>query len=212
MKRLLTLLALAGLSAAAGACGDDSGDDGDDTPKNDAGTSDAKVARPPQINADSLGTACTTAAQCQGVGALECLTSIGEDQEVPGGYCTAACESDAECGPNGFCPAAALATLPGVGQLVSTLGAGLIPQNCVLKCTKTGDAGGGCTRSDQQCAAIIDAIPTTGQAAGLRGIAQGFPFATTPFCFPPIELPTGDAGVPDAGAAALVVTGLDAGL
>lgn len=205
MKRLLTLVALAGLSVAAGACGDDSGDDGE-TPAatKDAGT-DAVVSRGPQINADSLGDECTSAANCSGAGDLMCLQTIGMDTEIPGGYCTAQCNSDAECGPNGFCPAAAIASIPGAGALAG-LTAGLIPQNCVLKCTKTNDAGGGCARTDQNCSALIDGIP-----AAFRQLAQGFPAATTPFCFPPVMLPIPDGGLGDGGAAA-ILGGLDSGL
>lgn len=209
MKRLLTLLALAGLSAGAFACGDDSGeDDPKPTPTNDAGTKDAAVVRPQQIDSDSLGDKCTAATDCKGAGALECLTELG-DQELEGGYCTAQCNAAAECGNGGACPVADIAANPLFGQLAGLLG-GLLPQNCVLKCTAD-DAGGrgSCERSDHVCRSIVPANLATGPAAG---IVNGIPALKQTYCFPPIEIQLPDGGAGDAGARALIVNGLDAGL
>jgi hypothetical protein len=206
MKRLLTLLALAGLSAAAGACGDDSGDDDGDKGKTDASVKDAAAPRPQQIDTDSLGDACKSATDCKGAGQVECLEDLGGQVDIPGGYCTAACTTDAECGPQGFCPAAALSAFGGGSLGGIDLGA-IIPQNCVLKCTKSNDAGGGCARSDQVCGALADALPPA-----FKALAAAFPAATMPFCFAPVDLSQfTDGGLPDAGALSGLLGGLDAG-
>jgi hypothetical protein len=225
MKRLLTLLALAGLSAAAGACGDDSGDDDSDTPKNDASVrNDAggkPAPRPQQIT--NLAAKCTQNSECTGPGAVECLTDLefgtGEPTELPGGYCTAQCEYAEECGPNGGCPVAEilesasglLAALPGAVDLIK----GFLPQNCIEVCT-VGDAGGQgtCSRSDHLCQSLTQGM---GGGAGLDismlpGIGNS-PALKKSYCFPPIEDAEGDAGVRnDAGASAIKLTGLDAGI
>jgi hypothetical protein len=207
MKRLLTLLALAGLSAGAAACGDDSGDEGTPTPdtSKDAGKADsAIVSRGPQINEDSLGDSCKSMSDCKGAGELQCLTELGM-QELPGGYCTAQCNTDAECGNNGACPAASLASNPVVSQFAGLL-SGLIPQQCILKCTPAAAGGSGCSNPEHVCRSFIEGLGS--QAAVIGNL---IPVAKQTFCFPPIMLPTGDGGVGDAGATAPIV-GLDSGL
>jgi hypothetical protein len=228
MKRLLTLLALASLSAAAGACGDDSGDDGDDdkgTPKNDASvTNDAggkPAPRPVQIT--NVGAECTATTDCQGPGALECLSELdlaGNATELPGGYCTAECEYSSECGEKGGCPVAEI--IEGAGALLNVIPnaaeliKGFIPSNCIETCTGP-DSGvasqGTCSRSDHLCQSFTAGLGGGGAGGGgaLAGIIGNSPALKKSYCFPPVDV--GDAGVRnDAGASAIKLTGLDAGI
>lgn len=52
-----------------------------------------------------VGDACTSASDCMGVSSpdRECMTAFMGMIELPGGYCSAACTSDGECGPSGEC-------------------------------------------------------------------------------------------------------------
>jgi hypothetical protein len=220
MKRLLTLLALAGLSAAAGACGDDSGDDGDTkpTPTNDAGKTDASTkppVRPVQIT--NLADKCEEQSDCTGPGSVECLSDL-MGTEIPGGYCTAECNYKEECGTKGGCPVAEIID-SAAGLLAAFGGAdalrGLIPQNCIETCTVS-DAGGrgDCTQADHVCTSLSSAMGAGGGAGGIISSIPGLGNSAAlkaSYCFPMVEF--GDAGVRnDAGARALRVTGLDAGI
>ncbi|HVZ32693.1 MAG TPA: hypothetical protein VG963_09725 [Polyangiaceae bacterium] len=212
MNRLLILLALAGVGTAM-ACGDDGDDDSSST--QDAGNHDAatvndagQVSRGTQI--DNVGAECTSNSDCKGKGTIMCYNNfLGTD--YPGGYCSAACMADDECGTNGACPVAQLNTLPLVGTFV----AGLLPENCLLKCDKSQSSA---CRTGYNCQSLDDAL---GAAASLIGGFLPANLTSQPYCLPPVNItipdggfvfPLPDAGVShDAGVTSGVNGGLDAG-
>lgn len=229
MNRLLILLALAGLSAAA--CSTDTTDTTPTTPaRNDAGSSSTQtgadastsgavtpVSRGQQVT--NLAAECTTNTDCKGAGQVTCLHDLGMlGGSIPGGYCTAECQVDDECGKGGACPIADISRDPTVMNLLQQFG-GLslttfIPSQCYATCDKT--AAKPCARADQTCSSLIDVMASQGgnmggfSAAGLLG---QFAQAKQTFCFPPIQLPMRDGGVPgmgDAGAPT-IIRGMDAG-
>jgi hypothetical protein len=219
MKKTLILFALAGLTAAA-ACGDDGDDKGaEPSGKPDAGSTgkpDAAVPVSRGVQVTNLGASCETKSSCTGTGAVECISDLEMlGGKLEGGYCTAECKLDDECGPKGACPIANLGRNPLVAQLAGLLGGSLdsvIDSQCFLTCVKT--EASPCPRADMTCSSIADVMGSMGGGGGgpdLSGILNSFPEAKQTFCFPPFE--QNDAGVrrPDAGAA-LIVTGLDAGL
>ena len=228
MKRLLTLLALAALGAAA--CGDDSSGDKPAQPTADAsvptgtGTGKPDAAAPVSrgVQITNLAAACTSDATCTGAGKLTCLKDLGMlGGEIPGGYCTAECKVDDECGPGGSCPIGNLSRNPQITALTSGFGIDIttiIASDCFLKCDKA--AATPCARSDQKCQSIIETMNAAGGGGGanpLAGIIGNFPEAKQTYCFPPIILP--DAGTPpttiknDAGVSKTAeVKGIDAGL
>ncbi len=216
MKRLLVLWMLAGLSAAA--CGDDSDDSsGDD----DSGTGDltgsrgdaavsndsGPISRGKQI--DNVGGACTANSDCKGGGSLMCYQDF-LGTPYPGGYCSATCVTDDECGSEGACPVAQLTSIPLVGQFIT----GFLPQNCLLKCDK---AKTGACREDYECNSLDDVISNVAASSGfggLGGIGSSLlgAVATQPYCLPPIEFP--DAGIlsPAADAGSNRDAGITGGL
>lgn len=220
MRKLLTLLALAGLSAAV-ACGDDSGSEDESTGdkdstnnnKTDGGAKDSTVPpRDQQIDSDSLGAACTKDTDCKGAGSLTCVTNLGMMFELEGGYCTAQCTADSECGANGACPVAGLAQIPVIGPIIAS--AGIIPSNCFKTCDPK--VANSCGREGFECRSLLDGLASNPQAAPFITQLQAFPGLDKPYCVPP--LPEIDGGfpfpLPDAGFSflPLQVSGLDAGL
>lgn len=214
MKRLLILLALIGAGTSF-ACGDDSGDD--DQEVKDSGTqqpTDARVAdsatrdaapvvsRGVQIT--NLGAACTANSSCTASngGRVECVTEL-LNIDIPGGFCTADCRLDDECGTNGRCPGATvLQGLSGLADFIAPIISGIIPQQCVRECDpRESDP---CGRTGFTCGKV----PVPAQIAAFVGT---IPELNRNYCLPP----TPDAGVPprqDAGTQALIIQGLDAGL
>src|SRR5690349_564764 len=57
---------------------------------------------------ENLGAACAVDADCKGTGTRCLLTSAISGLTYTGGFCTAGCANDAECGEGGWCPLAAL--------------------------------------------------------------------------------------------------------
>ena len=55
---------------------------------------------------ENLGATCTADTDCKGTGTRCILTSQISGLTYPGGYCTASCANDAECGEKGWCPLA----------------------------------------------------------------------------------------------------------
>ena len=208
MKRLLTLLAVAGLTTAAVACGDDSGDKPTPTPPApdagiDAGapnpvvdTGTAVVVRPVQVmNPGAACTAATAATACTGAAAT-CNENIMvgmQSVKLEGGYCSAQCNTSAECGAGGGCPAVEIMeALP--PELLAFAGGqeGLIPSSCLDKCDKAAD---GC-RTGYECKSIAELLPQM-----IRGLTAFLPgnALKQPYCLPPINIALPDAGAPPLG-------------
>lgn len=98
---------LAGCSGA-GPAGDGGGDGGAGdlgAAAPDGGAAD--LAPNLQIGPGVVGAGCVDARNCFQVKNAVCfhtrLFNIGYEPETPGGYCSAPCLGDAECGPNGTC-------------------------------------------------------------------------------------------------------------
>ncbi|MDB4971750.1 MAG: hypothetical protein JWN48_91 [Myxococcaceae bacterium] len=209
MKKLLILAALAGFGA--GACGDDSGDK-PSTPSttSDAGSKDAAVARPQQIETGKVGLACTTntaKADCGNGPGTTCVTTQGQGDmslTFPGGYCSATCEATSECGAGAACPVAdIIAKLPaafaGVVTPATLTGLGL-PSNCLQKCAAATEC-----RSGYSCASLASAA-----GSQVPATVSGF-LGTDTFCLPPITARDGGVARVDAGATT-TLGGMDGGV
>lgn len=217
MIRRTTLVALL---LAAAACGGDSGGDDDnkqDSGSNDGGggggTNDGGGAKPDAGGADAAtppkpdqvtnaGAACTNKSACEGDNPT-CLTSVSvvlDSINFPGGYCSAPCKADIECG-SGECPVA-VSLSSGLGAL-GGLGGGfdigaLLPSHCYERCT---DSSSCRTSEGYRCTTIIEAL-ASGAGAGaqlgnLSALLSG-PIKDNKYCLPPAPV-VPDAGTPDAG-------------
>lgn len=190
MKRLLMVLALAGFAVA---CGDDDEtkptvDGGGQQPDGsrpdtgvpdasgiDSGGGGAKVA--------TTGVACTSASTCGG-SASECRTTLWDvatAPATPGGYCSATCTTDADCGGGGVCPLGGV-----IGFTMGRFGAAA---KCHQGCMTVGSPTG--CRTGYVCQSVKSLADATGSGAAVPSMAPW----TTGFCYP---IPA-DAGVPDAG-------------
>jgi hypothetical protein len=60
---------------------------------------------PEPIPENCVGDPCYWSSECDGVpaGGRVCLTSLMGYVDFPGGYCSAVCTADSECGPDGEC-------------------------------------------------------------------------------------------------------------
>jgi len=196
MKRLLMVCALAGLVMA---CGDDDDDKTTPPPVKDGGIdsgtgTDSGVkpdAGPVVVKVTNPGAACATAAMCTGA-APTCDTKTATNQTYPGGYCSATCLKNDECGPTGDCP---------VGEIIGLVGSaaamGQTNGTCLAKCTP--GAASGC-RDGYVCATLAQALM----------IPASIPPLSRTVCLPAPTAPA-DGGVRDGGGVASVDGGLDAG-
>lgn len=101
MRRILILLSMAtGLLA----CADNPGSGGD-LPGQRSLEQAEEVVKPVIEN---LGVSCTANTDCKGTDTRCITTSTISGLTYPGGFCTAGCAKDADCGENGWCPLAAL--------------------------------------------------------------------------------------------------------
>lgn len=181
------LLAAAGISAlmlSAIACGDDTtkpqdgnGDGDGDKGDGDGGDGDGKPAEKPLLGDNVAGIKCADKADCGEKGTCAdkltggslpgILTSLaGIDLDVsmatPGGYCTATCKADVDCGAGSACFGLLPIQIPGLG------GSG----ECRQACTKNEDC-----RPEYECAQLN----TAGIAALLDGLPASLPFDPSGF-------------------------------
>jgi hypothetical protein len=206
MVRRIALLAL------LTACGGD-----DEKPATDAGShldasspaldagSDAQAAKPNQVT--NPGAACRTANTCTGE-APSCqtmLSLLGQEIPFPGGYCSALCKNNVECGPTGECPVGeSLKALTGIPLITPDIRATIeaaAPSHCYERCTMDSQC-----RTDEgyRCASIVTALSEGAGQAGLN--VGGFnislflsgPIVDSKYCLPPAP-PQPDAGAVDAG-------------
>ena len=223
-----TLVALLLATAACGSDGDDdkktedSGTDAGGKPDGGASPVDATVgvdtSVPLQPNkVTNTGAACTTANNCQGESpsCMQNLTVVTQQIAFPGGYCSAPCKGNTECGATAECPVAeSLKGLPSIPGFDLTT---FIPSNCFVPCTSDSQ----CRTSEKyRCASILSAI-TEGASLNLGPIDIGSllmgPIKDSTYCLPPApprpdagadaSTPSSDAGAADTGAAD---TGADA--
>ena len=89
-----------------------------------------------------VGDACYSATQCGGVpgAGVTCLTSIMGYITFPGGYCSAVCTSDMDCGSSGAC-----VNLNDLGRY------------CLKRCTSAGD----CRTSESYTCDVVTGAPGT---------------------------------------------------
>jgi hypothetical protein len=89
-----------------------------------------------------VGDPCYSATQCGGVpgAGVTCLTSIMGYITFPGGYCSAVCTSDADCGPEGAC-----VNLSDLGRY------------CLKRCT----SGADCRTSEGYDCVVVTGAPGT---------------------------------------------------
>lgn len=111
----------------------------------------------------NVGATCAAASNCQG-SAPTCLSTVPFlNTPVPGGYCSAKCTSDPQCGTGGACPLGALVGL--AGGLIPDAG-GLLQgaDSCLKKCTANSDCrGAGFTCAALPLPAIIPGLMPTGK-------------------------------------------------
>lgn len=179
----------------------------------DASVSPVQVAaRPNQVT--SVGAPCAAANACMGEKPV-CMTSMSvliQQISYPGGYCSAPCKKNIECGEQGECPVGeALTALPEIPLLTPDLITSVAPSNCYLRCTQDADCR---TAQGYRCASILSAL--LGGAGGMMDagaaagglLGGGFdigalltgPIRDGKYCLPPVVL-LGDAGAGDAGPA-----------
>jgi hypothetical protein len=120
-----------------------------DTVVTDTGVPDTSVpdTTPADITTDGpsggvVGDACYSASQCGGVpgAGVTCLTSIMGYITFPGGYCSAVCTSDMDCGTGGAC-----VNLADLGRY------------CLKRCTSAGD----CRTSEGYACDVVTGTPGT---------------------------------------------------
>lgn len=213
-----TLVALLLATAACGGGGDDEKPEDSGTSdaggnKSDGGTAtDATVgadtSTPVPVTPDKVtnsGKSCTTSNSCEGVGP-NCMTSLALGPQpitFPGGYCSATCKDNKECGSSGECPVGeSLKALPSFGGFdISSL----IPSNCFVRCQADSECR---TGEGYRCATILSAL-SMGAALNIAGLDISAlltgPIKDNKYCLPPAP-PAPEAGVDagkpaDAGAA-----------
>jgi hypothetical protein len=211
-----------------GACGDDSDsktkkDAGDDTV--DAGKDAGNAATPDATTADAeppvtpnivtnVGVACRAANGCMGEkpACQTMLSLLGQDIPFPGGYCSAPCQDNRECGEAGECPVGE--SLKGIPATLRGLVGGAAPSNCYERCNADSDC-----RTDEKyrCATIVTALTEGAGGAGLS--IAGFnvadlltgPIKDSKYCLPPApEVPDAGPAMQDAGPSTAPDAGADA--
>jgi hypothetical protein len=211
MVRRIALLAL--LTACGG---DDEKPDTDAGGRLDAGSdasgptpdagSDAQAAKPNQVT--NPGAACRTANTCTGE-APSCqtmLSLLGQEIPFPGGYCSALCKNNVECGPTGECPVGeslkGLTSIPLITPDIRATIEAAAPSHCYERCTMDSQCR---TAEGYRCASIVTALSEGAGAAGLN--VGGFnislflsgPIRDSKYCLPPAPPQPDGGAMVDAG-------------
>ncbi len=217
MIRRVTLAAALLLSA----CGEesdsktkeDAGSDGVDAGRDAGGESTPDTGPPVTPNVvTNVGEPCGSANGCKG-GKPSCQTALdllGVEVAFPGGYCSASCADNRECGDDGECPVGE--ALKAVPELFRGLLSGFAPSHCYQRCTKDSDCR---TDEEYRCVTIVSSLT---EAAGGAGLDVGGldvstfltgPISESKYCLPPapelpdaglFPIPGQDAAAPDAGS------------
>jgi len=173
MERMLVVAALA--LAAQGCEGE-----GDETERSaapiageDASLHSAKLA--------NVGAACSREQPCQG-SEVECLTRSSTSSIYAGGYCTAACSHDAECGPSGLCPVSEAERLEPTYDFANSW-----PRKCFRGCTPGPSSG---CRGSYRCLSLAEAYARPDAPTPMH----------QPVCIPLIATSTPTLNGMDAGA------------
>jgi hypothetical protein len=210
VRRMMVLIALLGACGGDddkpsrdGQAHPDAGSDSGAVP--DAGSA-ADAAKPNQVT--NAGIACRSANGCSGE-APSCqtmLSLLGQDIPFPGGYCSAVCKSNLECGPTGECPVAeslkGLTSIPFLTADLRSLVETAAPSNCYERCTGDDQCR---TAEGYRCATIVAALSEGAGQAGLNvgglnlSTLLSGPIRDAKYCLPPAP-PQPDAGQLDAGA------------
>lgn len=161
----------------------------------------------------NVGEGCSSAASCEG-GKPSCQTALdllGVEIRFPGGYCSATCADNLECGDDGECPIGE--ALKAVPELFRGLISGLAPSHCYQRCSDDSDCRGD---EEYRCVTIVGALNEAAGGAGLdvggvdvSSLLTG-PISESKYCLPPapelpdagpLPIPVQDAGGADAGGA-----------
>ncbi|MDB4989526.1 MAG: hypothetical protein JWN04_4704 [Myxococcaceae bacterium] len=201
MKQLLTVLALASFAVA---CGDDSGDSptvtkdgGIDSGAHDAGGADSSVG-PKVVN---VGAMCGQTSECTGSAATcDLHTALGQVNQ--GGYCSASCLQNDECGPNGDCP---------IGEVIRAIGPtmGQTAGTCFAKCTPGATS---VCRSGYVCSDLLTVLTAAGvpNLPNATVAATAAPSLLRNVCLPIPQALDGGVQPHDAGSVA-DASGIDSG-
>jgi hypothetical protein len=162
----------------------------DATRKDGATASSALDAAVTAEKSTSTGVACSVAADCTGTGEAQCVVT-SQGYTFPGGYCTAICANDSECGDGARCPLAPALSNP----LLTVFAGALAPQIRMMSyCLQTCEGEADCrSAAGYRCAGPSEIFP---------GAAQLGVDVSQRYCIPPTtRTPAADAGTPlDAGA------------
>lgn len=141
MKRTLVVAVVA---LAVGACADE-----DAATETREGVRAAQPDAPPvSPRVTNVGAACERKHGCQGE-EPECMTRSSTYAIYGGGYCTASCASDLQCGPGGLCPVGEAEQLaPDYDFTISW------PRRCFRSCTPGPESG---CRSGYRCLSLAHA-------------------------------------------------------
>jgi hypothetical protein len=189
---------------SGGQGGQDAGSDGFASSPDAGG--DAPAAKRDQVT--NAGAACRTANTCTGQ-APTCQTMLlllGQEIPFPGGYCSAPCQNNVECGPTGECPVSeslkGLSSIPLITPEIRATLEAAIPSHCYERCTTDSQCR---TEDGYRCATIVTALT---QSAGQAGLSVGGfdvslflagQIVESKYCLPPAPALL-DAGAPDGGA------------
>ncbi|MET0341037.1 MAG: hypothetical protein ABW252_08540 [Polyangiales bacterium] len=142
MRKFLILMSLAtGLMACA---------DGEESSARGQQGLNQEATAPVKPVIENLGATCAVDADCKGTGTRCLLKSQISGLTYAGGFCTAGCANDAECGEKGWCPLAAL-------------DAGIFPSPevqkgvtiCLLKCEADADCREGYVCSSESSLTFV---------------------------------------------------------
>jgi hypothetical protein len=207
-----------------GACGEsdaktkeDAGDGTADAGRDaDAATTPDTGSGGPPVTPDvvtNVGRSCGSAASCEGEkpSCQTALDLLGVEIPFPGGYCSATCADNLECGADGECPIGE--SLKAVPELFRGLISGFAPSHCYQHCSDDSDCR---TDEEYRCVSIVGAL---NEAAGSAGLDVGGldvssfltgPITDSKYCLPPtpelpdagpLPMPGQDAAAADAGVA-----------
>ena len=139
---------------------------------------DAAVAL--AIEIANVGAACSDAQTCNGI-RPECMTRSSTASVYAGGYCTAACVSDVQCGAGGICPVAEAERDQPRYDFINTW-----PRKCFRSCTPGPSSG---CRPEYRCASLADVYHRPNAPAAMH----------RPICIPLANSGDGDSARSDAG-------------
>lgn len=161
-------------------CGEDNNAASESMERADAAVAGGET-QTPQSAVDNPGAACSGERGCQGPSArcLADLKVISGDVAFPGGYCSASCESSADCGPQAACPVVEIRAQLQGSPLASAFAN--LPAKCLKRCSDDGS----CRQAEgYRCARVIDVLPAALSAVA-GGVLGGTMAGSQTYCVPP---------------------------